>query len=498
MSGKGITSQQCWGKPPTVFIPQPHQRETLKKFVTSPYKGMLLYHKLGSGKTCTSIMIADALLATHKVTHVYLLTPGSLRSGWVTEFCKVCGSNPKEMPRNYTYITYNFDVWKRLPDFNKSLIVIDEVHLFINSVKNDSKNAVEIYNAIKKADCRVLVLSGTPINHYVHEFQILANLLKPGVFPYGSESFDESWSSDKHLDEKLSGIVSYFPGSGGKFYPSVIYKKPVKVRMSREQNSAYENAMRKEFKFSRAPLEKLKFTNPQKYYLDKMMWQKAMQKQFTRAASNFYYDTENLPDKLVKDGGWVECEAFKNKKLLTYSPKFAALLTNIISYPNVKHVVFSFFVTKHGVNLLKAMLDMVGIKAALYSGELEDSNRVTLLRRFNNVENRTGKNIQVLLVTMGSGSSGITILEARHTHVLESSIRETMIQQAIGRIVRFKSHFNMPVNEQNVTIWRYWSTPKSGVGIDEYLYTKGLQAQVKRDDFLKRLQQMSVTMYERS
>ena len=46
-----------------IFTPAPHQQLVADYFLESPFKGLLLYHKLGSGKSCTSILVADAMLA---------------------------------------------------------------------------------------------------------------------------------------------------------------------------------------------------------------------------------------------------------------------------------------------------------------------------------------------------------------------------------------------------------------------------------------------------
>ena len=45
------------------FTPQEHQSEVLNYFINkSKYKGLCLYHRLGSGKSCSSIMISDEML----------------------------------------------------------------------------------------------------------------------------------------------------------------------------------------------------------------------------------------------------------------------------------------------------------------------------------------------------------------------------------------------------------------------------------------------------
>jgi Type III restriction enzyme, res subunit/Helicase conserved C-terminal domain len=53
----------------------------------TPYRGLLLYHGLGSGKTCSSIAVAESLLSTKKI---YVLLPASLQANYRTEIRK-CG-----------------------------------------------------------------------------------------------------------------------------------------------------------------------------------------------------------------------------------------------------------------------------------------------------------------------------------------------------------------------------------------------------------------------
>ena len=57
--------------------------------IYTPYRGLLLYHGLGSGKTCSSISIAEGL-KTHK--NVIVMTPASLRRNYIEEL-KKCGDD---------------------------------------------------------------------------------------------------------------------------------------------------------------------------------------------------------------------------------------------------------------------------------------------------------------------------------------------------------------------------------------------------------------------
>ena len=53
----------------------------------TPYRGLLLYHGLGAGKTCASIGIAEGLKTTQPII---IMTPASLRQNYISELT-VCG-----------------------------------------------------------------------------------------------------------------------------------------------------------------------------------------------------------------------------------------------------------------------------------------------------------------------------------------------------------------------------------------------------------------------
>jgi hypothetical protein len=55
----------------------------------SPYRGLLLYHGLGSGKTCTSIAIAEGMKSEKQIV---LMTPASLKTNFFAEL-KKCGDH---------------------------------------------------------------------------------------------------------------------------------------------------------------------------------------------------------------------------------------------------------------------------------------------------------------------------------------------------------------------------------------------------------------------
>lgn len=56
----------------------------------SPYRGVLVYHGLGSGKTCTSIAAMEAIQQADRTKPVFVLTPASLNPNYRDEITK-CG-----------------------------------------------------------------------------------------------------------------------------------------------------------------------------------------------------------------------------------------------------------------------------------------------------------------------------------------------------------------------------------------------------------------------
>jgi hypothetical protein len=199
---------------------------------------------------------------------------------------------------------------------------------------------------------------------------------------------------------------------------------------------------------------------------------------------------------------------------------FAAVINYIVNTPG-KHMVFSFFKTNAGVILLSTLLELFGVTSVIYSGDISsDAQRKKILDSFNSVENRDGSITKCILVT-DAGVEGITLKETQYMHVLEGDRRESKIQQAMGRVIRYKSHSELPPSERFVKVFRYWSLPTKMVdimkgkvetidpvsfrklvdssrdepttlGIDAYLYYTGQKKLNKLNSALQLLQENSI------
>ena len=205
----------------------------------SPYRGLLVYHGLGVGKSCTSIAAAEMLIR-HK--HVVIMLPAALQPNYITEI-KKCGNryydrtkhhwvfvkdgvtdyvdpavlkknkgfwevNDTKPPnyselsagkrdaidrqiesiinKNYTFINYNGIDEAKIKDtmqgkgfFDNKVIIVDEAHNFISGVSNESKIVKSLYALmLTSKNSKIILLTGTPIINKPFEIAFVVNLLK--------------------------------------------------------------------------------------------------------------------------------------------------------------------------------------------------------------------------------------------------------------------------------------------------------------------------------
>jgi len=230
------------------------QQRLIKDYmqVDSPYKGALLYHELGAGKSGASIAAAEGYINKKKM---FVLSPASLAVNYENEIYKISSiglnlkkdwrlvkvtktnpkvkeilltkyaintsiikkdglvwiplyendipnssiikTNPNEEDKNaintmishiirnrYTFISYNGLSAKLIKElgtspFDNSFIIIDEVHNFASRIVNGSKLTRDIYTKIMNAvDCKVILLSGTPVINNPFEIATIINLIR--------------------------------------------------------------------------------------------------------------------------------------------------------------------------------------------------------------------------------------------------------------------------------------------------------------------------------
>lgn len=222
----------------------PHQK-FIKDYIQfqSPYRGLLLYHGLGSGKSLSSIAAAEILM-NHM--DVYVLLPNSLEQNYISEIRKFgrkyfalhqhWEKNPNpttseiktlkisedlvvkhkglwvpnpDKPSNFSKLStdqqkqitaqtedviqnrYNFIHTDGLQvkglkkfvengnPFDNKCVIIDEVHNLISRISNNTRTGKPIYKLLMMAkNCKIILLSGTPVINRPFEFAFIANILR--------------------------------------------------------------------------------------------------------------------------------------------------------------------------------------------------------------------------------------------------------------------------------------------------------------------------------
>ena len=91
-------------KGPGAFSLMTHQ-SIVRDYINlySPYRGLLIYHGLGAGKTCSSISIAEGMKNDRGVI---IMTPASLRQNYMTEL-KTCGDTLYRLNQFWEFVSVN-------------------------------------------------------------------------------------------------------------------------------------------------------------------------------------------------------------------------------------------------------------------------------------------------------------------------------------------------------------------------------------------------------
>jgi hypothetical protein len=154
--------------------------------------------------------------------------------------------------------------------------------------------------------------------------------------------------------------------------------------------------------------------------------------------------------------------------LLEVSPKFHMLLKNIMKAPGLI-LIYSHFRSLEGVQILSHILDYHGYARynssastskkthyAIYSGREDDREKRETIRVMTSSENKHGEKIKILMIS-SAGAEGLDLKNIRQIHILEPYWNQIKIKQIIGRGVRRNSHIDLPPEERNVEIFRYFS-----------------------------------------
>jgi superfamily II DNA or RNA helicase len=240
------------------------------------YRGLLIYHGLGSGKTLTSISIAEGI-----DKEVIVLLPASLKKNFIGDLQKhikkyklpndydteskhdqkiMMKDSMNKINKKYTFVSSNawnaastmesldekesvlkliddeiFDhgVFQTKNALDNKLLIVDEAHnLCVNIINPKSINGIKIYEQIMDANnLNLIFLTGTPLVKDPYELGIMFNMLRgyitiPGdsdkytAFPSDYTEFNKYFidrdtnkiMNENIFKERIVGLVSYYSG----------------------------------------------------------------------------------------------------------------------------------------------------------------------------------------------------------------------------------------------------------------------------------------------
>jgi hypothetical protein len=219
----------------------------------SPYRsnrGILVFHEMGTGKTCTASLISESHLAIKdgyiKRVYVIATSPNIIRNDY-RMFSEVCITRYKSstdlMKKHYRFMTLHAFVNMLQTEFkarlgepdswniakarmSESLFILDEAHN-IASLANDSENSKYkyMYEWFQNMDSgnKVVLLSGTPMLNSPLDLIPLMNLIldKP------IQESDLNPESRQELAMKLDGYISFYRKPNDPKFKRLYEGKPV-------------------------------------------------------------------------------------------------------------------------------------------------------------------------------------------------------------------------------------------------------------------------------
>jgi len=499
------------------------QQNFLKRYVydNNNIDRLLLYHGIGTGKTRTSIMIAESLMKKNPKYKIHVILPARLKTNYIDELIIILGKkykkeyekfiNPnisdyergkmrlffnKIIEKKYTILSYEYiiNIFKKSDDINSTLkkltknriLIIDEFHNLISNYI-DEKNVKDMYDNNKfppkhklfralimryisryaHETCKMFFLTATPVFDNYMQFIELIKLLN-------KEPIQHNISSIKELIPYTKGKISFYEITDKTKFPEVRVINEF-IPLSKEQDKLINDIQ--EGRNSRDE------NNESESFMMKQ-----------RQACISVYDY-NRVDKIIDN-------------LSKYAPKLEKLFELINKYYG-KHLIYSNFIQRC-LYIIKNYLDKNGWvnyldnpknykkykTYVLWDGTLKDIHKQDIKNIFNSPNNIEGKIIRVIL---GSPSikEGITFKHIQHLHQIDPVWNISSKEQIEGRCIRYKSHDDIKESNSKlrklVKIHNYISIPmindegKIKETCDQIIYNKIIPKKEKEIKDIKKL-----------
>lgn len=540
------------------------------------YNELLIVHQMGTGKTCSAIGAIEQIKGENStIKGAYIFAAGrNLLNNFKKELRDKCTAG-QYVPEGHTEeldngciranvvrekrLTelelnirsrklyenfYNFNIGQNKPTtfetfakhltklkdsdiiqmYSNNIIVIDEVHnLRIQDVTSDGTKdiyRIRIYEQFKRflhliKNCKILLLSGTPMKDKPEEIASVMNLILPedNQLPTGEEFRTKYLTKNKNnytivkptmikkLKRKFKGRVSFLKAMRSKVGKVFVGDKNVgslqhfivyPIRMKKKQTEGYIKALELDnkgesgvylnsrqaslFVFPDGSVGGNLESKKNEGFSKWITYKKSSRIFFLKDGKKSSRDTYSFKlskefEKILK--GKNKEETLKN--IRNYSIKYANVIEQIISPENENKSCFVYceFVTGGGAILLSLLLKLFDFESATGNQGNSEKPRYGLLTNktstpkqisqiincFNQPANKHGKIIKVII---GSRlvSEGVSFYNVQKEFILTPWFNYSETDQAIARGYRLGSHKELLKSEEpQVDIYQLVASP---------------------------------------
>ena len=464
---------------------RPHQK-IMKHFFSLhiPYRGILLFHNTGTGKTRILEEIVNNFIDKYKIV---IFHPASLRETFINTF----------RDKRISFYSYNsIDKFfkDRVSDddnTNPPLIVFDEIHNLISPIsfswkkskqyntrkggripKNSSRKSTgendtghhkqKLYDFLmNNGTYKIIASSATPVRNYSSEFFLLLNLLRGPIRMYSMDVHEY----DTTLDDKSKERILYKIEKKGKVYFEIcpdhytIKKKGSFLQL--EYAEGETNRL-----FEKIPFESKKLFDESfmKYFEGKIdgVYKDMLEYislRCTGLVSYYRGDGTNFPKVTY---------IRRNHHTEDYRTLFDTQVFQKIYYGKVAIYCYS---RGEGIDKICTFLEANGFSCSENDTEIpsnryikitgDEKEKQILIDRFNDEKNKDGSYIKYIL--FNTGTEGLEFLSVRSLHILHPEETPTALIQIIGRVIRYNSHRQLNETDRSVEIHYYINHKKKEI-----------------------------------
>jgi superfamily II DNA or RNA helicase len=410
-------------------------------------RGLLIFFGVGTGKTITSLLSALQWIINQPVNlrrnaRVLVITGLSIVEQFSNEFKKICTTDEckahedqfkfKTRRSAVTYLNGKTD-----EEFRNMFIIVDESQ----HIKNPKSKLASLLIEKRLFIPKIMLLSATPLQNSIADIMTPLILLNPrkNQLPMSIKAFNEIFGNDgrkrrSYLLKLLKNKVSYYKNPiDDKNFPRREDLRPKAVYMADEPCAAYERLIKK---------------NEQEY---ERTFDAATREEHEASAKAMTF--WNGPRKMMN---YMSIKDANNNDVI-YMPKIKKLVKYVVMHMNAKErcIVYSSFVDEHGLEQIRSQLRKSGIKKdriILINGKVPKNDRQTIVNKYN--ESKNG----IALLISKAGAEGLDLKMTASIHILEPHFHNELIEQVIGRGIRYKSHVDqngVPIKNAVVKVYTY-------------------------------------------